>query len=250
MSLPVWQNRDDAIINPVKRKSSKDLGPVAVMVCSGDDLDLLCSLMGFGEKDKSRFYNSSLYFNESDPEGIALIGPFIGAPYAVLLMETLIAWGACKIIVLGLCGALSPDVKIGDLIIPTHAFINDGTSRHYLADNIDLIHCSEKIADQTRSALKKHNLSFHEGSIWTTDAIFRETKEKVAAYQQKGALAVEMETSALFTVGKYRNAEVGGLLVVSDELSTMSWRPGFKQPVFKKSREAACGVISLLCRMF
>ena len=60
----------------------------------------------------------------------------------------------------------------------------------------------------------------------------RETREKVERYQKEGVLAVEMEISALFTVAKFRGAELGAMPVVSDELATFKWRPGFKMEEF------------------
>jgi len=242
------QSLDDAIINPVKGKSAKDLGPVAVMVCGRDDLSFLCNLMDLEEENRSNLYNSRLYLGESGSAGFSVTGPFIGAPYAVLLLETLIAWGARKIIVLGLCGAISPGVKIGDLIVPTSSIIDEGTSGHYLGTDNDEICPSRGMVETTKAALQRSDLPFQEGMIWSTDAIFRETKDKVAFYQERGVLAVEMETSALFSVAKFRNVDMGGILVVSDELSTLKWRPGFKESLFKKRREAACKVVHTLCR--
>ena len=63
----------------------------------------------------------------------SITGPFIGAPYAAMLLETLIAWGARRIIFLGWCGAVAEEVKIGDIILPTAALIDEGTSGHYSA---------------------------------------------------------------------------------------------------------------------
>ena len=100
--------------------------------------------------------------------------------------------------------------------------------------------------ERTREALKDKDLSFNEGIVWSTDALFRETCEKVEHFQKIKVLAVEMETSAMFTVGNFRDVEVGGILVVSDELSTFKWQTGFKDKHFEKSRKAACEVISSL----
>jgi len=249
MNSHAGQNRDDAIVNPIKGKNSPNLGPVAAMVCSRDDLRFLCTLMNLDDENRSHLYMSRLYVTDSSSAVFSVTGPFVGAPYAVMLLETLVAWGARKIIVLGLCGAISPTVQIGDIIIPTCSIIDEGTSKHYLTKNTCNVRPSNPIVEKTKAVLRDGNLAFHEGTVWSTDAIFRETREKVEFYQEKNVLAVEMETSALFTVGQYRDVDVGGILVVSDELSTLTWRPGFKEPHFKKSREAACEVVKRLCRM-
>ena len=186
----------------------------------------------------------------------------IGAPYAVMLLETLIAWGTQKIIFFGWCGAVSPKVKIGDIIVPAAAMVDEGTSRHYggrwsasrgrIADNHDESRSfskpSELIVEKICSVLRENDVAFHEGAVWSTDAIYRETQEKVTYFQSKGVLAVEMEISALFSVGSYRDIDVGAILVVSDDLTTLKWKPGFKDKGFKQSRKTACEAISILCQ--
>ncbi len=177
-----------------------------------------------------------------------MVGPFVGAPYAAMLLETIIAWGVERIIFFGWCGAISHDVKIGDIIIPTSATIDEGTSKHYHQVD-DISRPSSYIQKNTKEALIKAGLCFHEGIVWSTDAIYRETCEKVKYYQQKDILAVEMELSALFTVAKFRNVQMGGILVVSDELSTLTWRPGFREQRFKESRMSVVKEIKALCNL-
>ena len=85
----------------------------------------------------------------------------------------------------------------------------------------------------------EQGFTFTRGEIWTTDAIYRETPEKVRRYQEEGVLAVEMESAALLTVAAYRSVSLAGLLVVSDELSDLKWRPGFSNPVLKENTRLA-----------
>ncbi len=80
-------------------------------------------------------------------------------------------------------------------------------------------------------------MSVHEGRVWSTDAPFRETVKKVIHYQQAGALAVDMETSALFTVASFRGILMAVALVVSDELSSLTWVHGFRDRGFLRTRE-------------
>lgn len=174
---------------------------------------------------------------------VSFIGPFIGAPYAVILLESLIAWGIRKIIFFGWCGAISRDVKIGDVIVPDQSFIDDGTSKNYIAASCSKAFPSASLQETIKSALTQNQIKFHKGPVWTTDAIFRETKEKIAYYQKKNALAVEMEAAALFSAGRFRHIDVGCVLLVSDELFSFKWKPGFKHPVFKERRYQICEII-------
>jgi purine-nucleoside phosphorylase len=239
----------DAIINPVKGKNAPNLGPVAVMVSSQADLDSLCTITDMKNAHFKNVMMSRIYSGDDSTANFSLAGPAVGAPYGVALLETLIVWGAQKILFFGWCGSISPDVRIGDIIVPTGAFIDEGTSGHYNADENEISSPSPEMPEQIKAALREKGLGFHEGPIWSTDAIYRETREKVAYFQSKGSLAVEMELSALFTVGKFRGANVGGLLVVSDELSSFTWRPGFKDPLFQESRMAVTEVIKNLCQI-
>ena len=98
---------NNAIINPIKSKNSPDINPVAVIISTRVDLFYLCDLLSYGRDDYHRLFISRLYVDKTESDGFSLTGPVVGAPYAVMLLETLIAWGARKIIYLGWCGAVA-----------------------------------------------------------------------------------------------------------------------------------------------
>jgi purine-nucleoside phosphorylase len=97
-------------------------------------------------------------------------------------------------------------------------------------------------------ALKQAGATAKKGTVWSTDAVFRETPSKVLRFRKRGAVAVEMEASALFSVGRFRKVKVGALLVVSDDLSEATWRHGFRDPEFAEGRQTLCKGIAALCR--
>jgi uridine phosphorylase len=158
---------------------------------------------------------------------IALTLP--GAPNCVALLEELAAFGMEQAIFLGYCGSLQPEVKAGDIIVPTEAIREEGTSFHYLPPHV-AARPDRVIQETIVNCLQQENIPHHRGTIWTTDAIYRETDEKVRRYQGQGVLGVEMELSALFAFGMAQNVAIGGLLVVTDELSPSDWRPHFFAP--------------------
>lgn len=241
-------NPNDAIINPVWGKGTPKLGPIAVMAATRNDLYRLRRILDLGGVRGSDLFVSRIYVGNGGRAGVSLAGPLIGAPYAAMVLEALIAGGARKIIFFGWCGAVSHSVKIGDVIVPSAAMIDEGTSIHYCPDNGVIATPSVYLRQQTRSMFKKKGLDFHDGVVWTTDAVYRETPEKIERFQRRDVLAVEMETSALFSVGRFRRIDVGAVLVVSDELSTFSWKPGFRNAHFRKSLDDVAEVISLLSR--
>ncbi len=77
-----------------------------------------------------RIYLSEVFVGSHQGVPLALVGPMLGAPQAVLVLEKLIALGVTEVMAVGWCGSLQPDVKIGDLVLPTGAFSEEGTSPH------------------------------------------------------------------------------------------------------------------------
>jgi len=230
----------DAVVNPYPGKNPPSVGLRCVMAASQPDIDLL-RYPGKSKNPSSRRVMMSRLTYGHDHFGVGVMGPFIGAPYAVMLLENLIAWGVREVIFLGWCGAISPDVHTGDIIIPNAALIDDGTSRNYITG--DSAAPSDAIQSRLKAACQKHSLLFYEGPVWSTDAIYRETRKKVLHYQAMNALAVEMEAAALFAVGIFRRIDVGCVLVVSDELSSLSWKPGFGDPRFIEGRGRVCALL-------
>jgi len=142
-------------------------------------------------------------------------------------------------------------VKIGDIIVATSAFIDEGTSRHYGYNEMScngIALPSFDLTETVKGLLRQSGVFFNEGPVWSTDAIYRETPEKIACYKEKNALGVEMELSAIYSAAAFRNIEAAGVLVVSDEISTLAWRPGFNDTRFRESRTAACGALIKICQ--
>lgn len=222
----------DAIINPIKGRTSPDLGPVMVLTATKNDLSALVRRADPGTPEVSPLMMSRVFRIDGR---MSAAGPVMGAPYATAVLETLVAWGAKSILFWGLCGSVSSDVAIGDIVVPDSAIVDEGTSRHYHQALGTTVTPSVSVQTALKSVLTENRLPFKEGTVWTTDGVFRETEEKVRQFQGQGAVVVEMEASALFSVGRFRGVAVGALLVVSDELSTYKWRPGFGHQRFKET---------------
>jgi uridine phosphorylase len=232
---------DEAIITPRRGRRELPISPRLIMTFTRADYLDLCRLTE--AKDKPRAI-ADCPIREGCWQGqsITIAGPALGAPYAVLVLEKLIAWGARLVLTLGWCGSLQGNVKIGDLVLPESAYSEEGTSTHYPVDwpqpqpDADL-------AQLLHQQLAQAGQDYRAGAIWTTDAFYRETTQKVKQYGALGILAVEMEMSALFTVSRYRSIPLAGLLVVSDELATLTWRHGFREPRLLQARQQAARII-------
>ncbi len=244
MNYPTWSDLNNESVVPVLgARKAPDIGPVAVMISCEPDLRLMKARCASFRT--MSFFNSSLIIPDADSQGTSISGPFIGAPYAAMLAESLIARGARRIIVLGWCGAVDESLNVGDIVLPSKAIADEGTSANYI--RIDEYPGVSGPDAELTAMLAGHmaecGTEFTQGIIWTTDAIYRETPGKIARFRDLGAVAVEMECSALFSVASFRGAEIAALLVVSDSVASRDWNPGFRKQQFKKARSAACDII-------
>jgi uridine phosphorylase len=223
------------LINPKKSRSEPGIDPLALLIPLPGDLQRMTRL--FGEAGSPCFKNNLLRVFQltGSTRTIGVAGPAVGAPQAVMVLEKLIALGARRVIFLGWTGGLNPALSPGDLILPDEAISEEGTSRHY--SNETRSKPSNPLLRDLKAALKEKDLSFQQGPVWTTDAPYRETIDKVKAFQSQGVLGVDMETSAIFTVSTFRRIEAAALLIVSDDLSQMTWRHGFREPRFLEARK-------------
>ena len=239
-------NSENAIVRPVRTKRTPELGPLAVLAASKLDVEVLRDSLNL--PDNRALYLSRLYYDAADRTRPAVIGPLMGAPYAVMCLETLRAWGTCKAFFIGWCGSIDARVRVGDAILPSGAWIDEGTSVHYGQSGKHAVQPDKRLRSILEAGLRQSRSIFHVGTIWTTDAIFRETPDQVLKFQQLGALAVEMELSALLSAAEFYAFPLAGILTVSDELFNLQWRPGFKSDAFKQSRAAVCLLVSELLK--
>lgn len=241
MIYPTWSDlNNDAIVPPLGARRAPDIGDVAVMVSCEPDFRLIKA--NFATPKVKPFFTSTLITPEGCDKGTCVAGPFIGAPYATMLLESLIAKGARKIFVIGWCGAVTDQLKVGDIILPDKAIVDEGTSANYkiLDKKLPVSTPDQMLTAQLSDHLIAKDIKCQKTTIWTTDAIYRETKNKVAYFRDLGAQAVEMECSALFSVAQYRNVQIAGLLIVSDSVASKDWDPGFRNKLFKQARKNAC----------
>ena len=186
------------------------------------------------------FFGDTWLLGETGGE-VAVVADFgIGSPVAAVMLEDLVAIGCRRVISVGTCGGMDPDLEAGDLLVCSGALRDEGTSHHYLPAGAPA-RASTALTSAIVGELDARKLEHRVGEAWTTDAPYRETKEEVLRHVAAGIPVVEMEAAALFAVAEVRGAEVGSLLVVSDVLSTLdgTWIPEFHGDVVGDRLELA-----------
>jgi uridine phosphorylase len=154
----------------------------------------------------------------------------LGGPGIAALVEELAAFGVREFCLWGYCGGISARVSVGDVIRATAAFRDDGVSSHYLESEDELVG-SEWAAQWELPSKKARMLA---GLVWSCDALYRETADKVAGYAEKGVLGVEMETASIYAVCMQKGLKAAAFLVVSDVVRPGGWQSGFKSTQLQK----------------
>jgi uridine phosphorylase len=126
----------------------------------------------------------------------------------------------------GLAGGLQTFLRPADIVVVTEAIRDEGTSHHYFPAKTR-VESSRKLRNELIKHLMEGKIKHFAGSVWSTDGIYRETRSKFQRFRDQGVLAVDMETSAVFAVAKYRNVRVASAQVISDVLTENGWLQAF-----------------------
>jgi DeoD family purine-nucleoside phosphorylase len=140
----------------------------------------------------------------------------MGCPSAAIVIEELAQLGVKRLLRIGTCGGLQPDMKLGDLIVALSAVPADSTAIHYVGGephaptaDWDLVHAAVHAAKELGKPVRV-------GAIVSSDIFYNPDEEQYQRWSDRGVLAVEMEAAVLFTLGALRKMKAGCLLTVSD----------------------------------
>jgi len=161
----------------------------------------------------------------------------VGAPAAVLWLESLISGGAEEILLLGICGSLHRRARLLDALLITHALSDEGTSPHYFPQKKEY-HPSVELRDWVETVVHSRGLPYLPAAVVSTDAPYRETPSWRERCLDSGIDAVDMETSAVLALAEYHGLRAAALLIVSDELSDKGHRTGFAHPKIEETMSA------------
>ncbi len=174
----------------------------------------------FAEKFGCEIYGHGKPMQTATAENITIINFGMGSSMAATAMDLLSAVQPKAALFLGKCGGIKKKLQIGDLIIPIAAIRGEGTSNDYLPPEIPALP-SFRLQRAVSSMIKKHQLDYWTGTVYTTNRRVWEHDQAFKEYLTKiRAMAIDMETATLFTVGFINEIPHGALLLVSDNPMT------------------------------
>lgn len=150
-------------------------------------------------------------------DGITIINFGMGSPNAATVMDLLSAVSPSAVLFLGKCGGLKRINNLGDLILPIAAIRSDGTSNDYLPVEVPALPAFQ-LQSAISASIIRHNKEYWTGTVFTTNRRVWEYDARFKKYLVKTrAMAIDMETATIFTVGFANEISTGALLLVSDQ---------------------------------
>ena len=155
---------------------------------------------------------------------LAVVSSGVGARAAAARLEHMIALGCRKFIACGGAGTLDSAIAVGHIVVPDSAIRDEGTSYHYLKPAREVAPTPRALA-AIEAELRENHHEYLRGKTWTTDAVYRETRERMNRRRREGCLVVEMEAAAFFAVARFRGVELAQILYGGDSLAGRQWNP-------------------------
>ena len=156
------------------------------------------------------------YTGEFEGKPVSVQATGMGCPSAAIVIEELVQLGVKRLLRVGTCGGLQPDMSLGDLVVAVSAVAADATAQHLVGDephaptsDWELVHAAVHFAKEAGQPLRA-------GPIVSSDLFYNPDEGQYERWSARGVLGVEMEAAVLFTLGALRGVQAGCLLTVSD----------------------------------
>ncbi len=136
----------------------------------------------------------------------------VGGASAGIAVEELHNIGVKGAIRIGSCGALKDGIALGDLILINGAVRHDGASVSYVEAAYPAIPDTETLMAVIESA-KELGAPYHIGIARSHDSFYTDREMEICRYWgERDVLGADLETSALFTIGRLRGMKTASIL--------------------------------------
>jgi 5'-methylthioadenosine phosphorylase/purine-nucleoside phosphorylase len=156
------------------------------------------------------------YTGTFEGKPVSVLSSGMGCPSAAIVIEELVQLGVTKLMRVGTCGGLQPDLSMGDLIIAMSATTADSTATHYVLGEPHAPTADFALLHEAVHQAKHLGKEVRVGPIVSSDVFYNPDTGIAGRWSERGILAVEMEAAVLFTLGALRKFQAGCMLIVSD----------------------------------
>jgi len=200
----------------------QDVGTYAIVPGPKERLDSVVKKMENPVKNFT-FMEYNMYTGNINGTRITAINGGRFAADTAITTEILCNAQVKALIRIGSCGAMRKDMKIGDFILTTGCVRGDGVSPYYVDDKFETLPdagLTQKLGVIAKNLAATAGLTVHEGKVWSTDAILKETKEIVNGVIDRGAVGVDMVSAPFLTIAQTYKIPAVSILAISDNLIT------------------------------
>lgn len=149
--------------------------------------------------------------------GITIINFGMGSPSAATVMDLLTSIKPKAVLFLGKCGGLKRKNKVGQMILPIAAIRGEGTSDDYFPPEVPALPAFA-LQKAISTTIRDYQKDYWTGTVYTTNRRVWEHDTDFKSYLRSiRAMAIDMETATIFSVGFRNKISTGALLLVSDQ---------------------------------
>jgi uridine phosphorylase len=192
-----------------------------------------------------------------DGTPISVTSTGIGSPSAAIAVEELARIGADTFIRVGSCGAIQPEMSVGDLVITTGGVRQEGTSDEYVREDYPAVADYEIVAALVAAA-ERLDYDYHTGITMSADSFYAGQgrpgfedflaeggEELVSHLKNANVKNIEMEASAILTIANVYGLRAGAVCSVYANRETGEFRTEGEH----RAAETASLAVKLLARM-
>lgn len=165
--------------------------------------------------------NPTPIYRFTDSDILITLGA-IGCPSCGGNLDLFHAMGITKVMFCGGGGVLDETIEVGQILVVEGAIRDEGFSYHYIEPS-KYIYANPEVTNTIVQYLEQHSIPYIRGLTWTTDALFRETRDRIAQRKAEGAKIVEMEQAGCLAVSQFRGFAYGALIYGGDDVSREEW---------------------------
>lgn len=152
---------------------------------------------------------------------VSVQGTGMGIPSTAIYAHELIhEYGVKKLIRVGTCGAIQPQLQLGELILAEAAYTDSGTNQLYFNDPDYLSQAPAQLLQQATETAARLGIAAQKGPVFSTDTFYHPDLNRWEKWIKQGVLAVEMETSIIYTLAALNQIQALSILSVSDNIVT------------------------------
>ncbi len=192
-----------------------------------------------------------------DGTPISVTSTGIGSPSAAIAVEELARIGADTFIRVGSCGAIQPEMDVGDLVITTGGVRQEGTSDEYVREDYPAV-ADFEVVSALVAAAERLDYDYHTGITMSADSFYAGQgrpgfegflaeggEELVSHLKDANVKNIEMEASAILTIANVYGLRAGAVCSVYANRETGEFRTEGEH----RAAETASLAVKLLARM-